>query len=179
LDLNVIEQKCTEFMALKYYIFLCVWVRARARARVSVCVRPRALRVCVGVCLLTYPVRHAHASYFLRSLWLHQIFRHYLINGAIFGKKSLNIKCVLIFSRISIWNISHCRKSSERYCHKCENTPHVKYPLFLSDFNENWIFSTDFGKSFKYKISLKSVQWEPSCSTRIDTRADGRTSRSS
>jgi len=33
---------------------------------------------------------------------------------------------------------------------------HVKYVLFLSDFNQNWIFSTDFRKIFKYKISWKS-----------------------
>ena len=36
-----------------------------------------------------------------RHLWprsFHHIFRHYLINGTIFGKKLLNIKCVLLFS---------------------------------------------------------------------------------
>jgi hypothetical protein len=47
---------------------------------------------------------------------------------------------------------------------------HVKYPLFLSDFNETWIFSTDFRKILIYKISWKSVQWEPSCSMRTDGR---------
>jgi hypothetical protein len=51
---------------------------------------------------------------------------------------------------------------------------HVKYPLFLSEFNKTQIFSTYFQKNRKYKISLKPVQWEPDCSM----RTDGRTHRS-
>ena len=49
---------------------------------------------------------------------------------------------------------------------------HIKYPLLLSDFNENLIFSTDFRKIFEYQISWKSVQWEPNCSMRTDGQTD-------
>jgi hypothetical protein len=49
---------------------------------------------------------------------------------------------------------------------------HVKYPLFLSDFNENWIFSTNFRKMLKYKILWKSVQKDPSCSMWRDGQTD-------
>jgi hypothetical protein len=41
---------------------------------------------------------------------------------------------------------------------------HVEYPLFLLDFNETLIFSTYFRKMLRYKITRKSVWWEPSCS---------------
>ena len=53
---------------------------------------------------------------------------------------------------------------------------HVKYPLFLSDFNDTLIFSTDFQKKKKKKkkkklkcqVSSKSVPCEPSFSMRTD-----------
>ena len=49
---------------------------------------------------------------------------------------------------------------------------HVKYPLFLSYFNESWILSTDFRKILICQIQWKPVQWEPSCSVRTERRTD-------
>jgi hypothetical protein len=37
----------------------------------------------------------------------------------------------------------------------------VNYPLFLSDFNETWISSTDFRKLPRYQSSLIKNFWEP------------------
>ena len=70
----------------------CMRVLACVSARVGVDALARAC-ACVYVYLLTQHVAHAPYCH-LRPLWLHRIFRHYLINGTIFGKKLLNIKCV-------------------------------------------------------------------------------------
>jgi len=49
---------------------------------------------------------------------------------------------------------------------------YVKYLSFVSDFNDSWIFWMDFRRMVKYQISSKSVQWELSCSTRMDGQTD-------
>jgi hypothetical protein len=44
----------------------------------------------------------------------------------------------------------------------------VKYPLFLPDFNEPWIFWTDFPKILRHQISWIPFHWEPKCSMWTD-----------
>jgi hypothetical protein len=48
----------------------------------------------------------------------------------------------------------------------------LKVPLFLSDVYEIWSISTELRKILKYKIVLKSVQWQPSCSMQMDRQTD-------
>jgi hypothetical protein len=45
---------------------------------------------------------------------------------------------------------------------------HLKYPLFFSNFNETWIFLTDFKKILIYQILWKYVPWEVSCAMQMD-----------
>jgi hypothetical protein len=52
----------------------------------------------------------------------------------------------------------------------------VNYLLFLSDFSETWIFSTEFGKILKYQI-WKSVRWKPSCAMWTDGQTNIRFSQ--
>ena len=79
-------------------------------------------------------------------LWparLCNIFPHYLINGTIFEEKLLNTKCAFWFSPQLLsetFLILRIQKDMIINVHKY----HAKYPLFLSDFNETWIFWTDF-----------------------------------
>ena len=54
--------------------------------------------------------------------------------------------CVLIFSTTFVRNVLHS-KNLASHDHLCYIGLHVKYPLFLSDFNETWIFLERFSKN--------------------------------
>jgi hypothetical protein len=111
----------------------------------------------------------------LWPVWLYQIFPHYLINGTTFGKKLLNIKCVFRFYLQILSEIFLILRRIQRDIIINVHMSSCKVPLFLSDFNEAWIFSTEFRKIDKYQISWKSVQWNPSCSMYIDRQTDRQT----
>jgi hypothetical protein len=91
------------------------------------------------------------------------------------GKKIMAYKtCLSIFSTNIVWNISYSKTKWAVYDKNvCWST--CKDPVFLSYFNETWIFSTDFRKIHKYLITLKTVQWEPSTFQRMDGWTDRRT----
>ena len=74
------------------------WVNAFACACLHhVCVGMGAL-ACACACSFTYPVCQAKEPYFhLRPLRYHHFIRHYLINGTLFRKMLLEIKCVFWF----------------------------------------------------------------------------------
>ena len=147
----------------------------RVRASIVVVEKQWVLHnLSVCICSLRYPACNAHGPYcHAWSAPIYNIFLHYLT--AWFSRKKTFTEhktCVLIFSTAFVSNISHSKKKWARYDKKKSIDLHVKYLLFLSDFNETWIFPTDFRKILKYQISWKSVQWEPSCSMRKDRRTD-------
>jgi hypothetical protein len=75
--------------------------------------------------------------------------------------------CILIFSIIFVWNISHSENLLQTY-----TGLHVKYQLFLSYFDETWIFPTDLQTVIRYEISRQSIQWVLICSMRTDGLTD-------
>jgi hypothetical protein len=84
---------------------------------------------------------------YLRPVQLYHIFLRYLIKGKIF-EVTEHKKCVLIFSTTFLSGTFSILKRNER-----DIGIAVNCPLFLSDFNETCIFSTDFRKILKYQIS--------------------------
>ena len=126
----------------KYYVFLCAC--AHKRASVGVTYTGAWLRACG----LTYPVCHAQSSYCLWPLWLHHVFRHYLVNGTIFEKKKklLNLKCLFWFSLQLLFETFLILRRNKRDIGINAKSLHVKYPLYLTDVNETWIFLRDFRK---------------------------------
>ena len=128
----------------------------------------------VCICSLSYPACNAHEPYcYLLPSPLYNNFPHYLINGTIFEKRIYRTQNVYfdflyqLFSEVFLILKELSKTGKQMYIGL-----HIKYPLFLSDFNENWIFSTVVRKMLKYQISWNSVQWEPSCSMRTDWRTD-------
>ena len=121
------------------------------------------------VCSLTYAALNGHAPYYY--LWPvrpYPISPHYLTNGTIF-EKILNIKCVFWFYlQLFVWQISHF-KNWARYDQKCFlvfmwSTRHFCQILMKLELSLHIFLQ----KIFRYKISRKFDQWEPSCSIRTD-----------
>ena len=139
----------------KYYIFVCVCVRLLAFACVHVgarvCGHIHAL-ACILPCL--YSMQRVCAMLW-RHLWpftLDQIFRHYLINGEIFGKNLVSIKCVVWFSLQDLSETFLILRRINETLQQMGKSLHVKYSLLLLEFNDNWISSTDFRKTTKYQF---------------------------
>ena len=78
------------------------------------------------------------------------------------GNPTVHKMRVLKFSTIFFSKTFLILRRTER--DKMSYRSSCKVPFVLADFNEIRIFSTDFRIIFKYQISRKCVQWEPSCS---------------
>jgi hypothetical protein len=91
----------------------------------------------VSVYNLSYLGYNAQAPYCqLWSVRFYYIFQNYFINGMIFEKKILNIKCVFRFSlQLLSKTFLSLRRNERDVIKKYIGLP-VKYPLFLSDVNE-------------------------------------------
>jgi hypothetical protein len=121
------------------------WVILCAFMHVDACARIRENAFARVVLLIQHETRIRHIV--CSPSCLHHIFRHYLPNGTIFGKKLLNIKRVLWFSlQLVFETFLSLRKTHTDIVINMTTSPcEIPVIVFFTDFNENWIFfSTDF-----------------------------------
>ena len=81
--------------------------------------------------------------------------------------------CVLIFSTIFACSIFHSTRTVREMTTNVHRSAR-KVPITVIRFEQNVNFHDRFPKK-NNQISLKSVQWEPSCSIRTTGRTDGQT----
>jgi hypothetical protein len=141
------------------------------------CCRGKAIRIKYTE-VLSVALVMQHAKRMFRITWYSVAFLTLLYFSTLprrrqdFQKTLLNVKCVSIFAKIFVWNISYSEKTSARYCHICtqvlmQRTPYTCRILMKS--------RQMFRRIIKYKISQKSFLWEPTCAMRTDGWTDGRT----
>jgi len=140
----------------------------RVRATIAAVEKQKYYIFWVCVCSLGYPARKAHAPHyiFICGIPCCIIFFSTLPRTPQYSEKKVNEHemSILIFPTTTVWNIPNSKKYPAKISSEMYICLHVQYPLFLSDFNETWIFSTDLQKILKYQMSQKSIQWELSCS---------------
>ena len=129
------------------------------------------------MCSPGYPAFNAHAPYYIVACGLpslYNIIPHFFITAWFSETKKCywTQKCVFYFLYTFLPEIILILRRIQRYLIKIYTGLHGGYPLFLSDFNGNWIFWTDIRKILKYKILWKFVQWEPSCSMSTNGQTD-------
>jgi hypothetical protein len=135
--------------------------------------------VWLRACRLTYLVCQAQAPYCLCPPWLRYVFRRYLIDGTILGKKPLIIKCFFFFkfSLQLLFETFLVQKEISETLSRTRKSLHVKPQLFLSDFNETLIFSIYFQQKFsniKFYQNSSSGCRVVSCG-QSNRQTDGRT----
>jgi hypothetical protein len=131
------------------------------------------------------PGCNAHAPYNIVICGLSDctIFSQIISQMARFSwKKLLDIKCVCWFSLQLLHEtfliLGRIQRVMIVYLQRCLCKLYVKYPLFLSDSNESWIFSTDFRKMLKIKFNKSpSIGSRVVSCGRTDTQTDGQTER--
>jgi hypothetical protein len=117
----------------------------------------------VNVCLYSgrsHPTRKSHPFcatlyLYLWAAWLYNLFPHYLINVTIFRKRCCAQNVCFDF----LYNFCLKHFSFNEELSKVAINVHclyVKCTLFLSNSNENWIFSTFVRKILKYQVWWKS-----------------------
>ena len=79
------------------------------------------------------------------------------------GKGLLHLKSVFfsVFSTTFVWNVFSFQEEFSDILYIIINVQslHVKYPIFLSDFNETWISSIHFREMFKYHLYRCTVHF--------------------